>query len=583
MYKTRRLRAGTAAVLFAVILLCGSMTTLFAAAVPENETIAAISVEGNSTVAEGIILTAVQSKTGDKVQTEAIKKDLQAIYDLGYFFDVAADFVKQENGVKVTYKVVENPVVREIVVKGNTVIPTAEITGMLGNVQQGSILNSKQLGENVRQIEGKYHDKGYILAKVSDVAMDAQGVLTLTINEGKLEGISVKGNEKTKDYVITREMTVKTGQPFNAKDARRSMQKVYNLGYFEDVNMKLNPGTELNGVVLETTVKEQKTASASLGGGYSSKDGLIGFIELGDNNFRGTGDQVKIHWEFGGDANSGHNYSFGYTRPWLDQKQTSIGLNIYDMTREKDEYYRQGEDGRSNQDVRSTYDERRKGFNVTLGRPDGEYRKNYITLKDEKSSNVETISTDSSNPPVTGPEGPFGETRSIALQSIWDTRDNVFNATEGERMAVTSEFAGGFLGGDFTFQKYQFDGRKYVKKGSNHVWAFRLSGGIINGDVPRSEEFSVGGSNTLRGYEEDQFEGSKMLIGSAEYRFPLGNKIQGVGFVDAGQASDSFSLSEVKSSVGLGVRINTPIGPLRLDYGVGEEGGKLHFAIGSSF
>ncbi|HBS59994.1 MAG TPA: outer membrane protein assembly factor, partial [Firmicutes bacterium] len=93
----------------------------------------------------------------------------------------------------------------------------------------------------------------------------------------------------------------------------------------------------------------------------------------------------------------------------------------------------------------------------------------------------------------------------------------------------------------------------------------------------------VGGSNTLRGYEEDQFEGSKMLIGSAEYRFPLGNKIQGVGFVDAGQASDSFSLSEVKSSVGLGVRINTPIGPLRLDYGVGEEGGKLHFAIGSSF
>jgi len=579
MDKTRRLRAGAAAVLFAVLLICSSMTALFAAAVPENETIAAISAEGNSAVAEGIILAAVQSKAGDKVQTEAIKKDLQAIYDLGYFFDVAADFVKQENGVKVIYKVVENPVVREIVVKGNTVIPTAEITGMLSNVQ-GAILNSKKLGENVREIEGKYHDKGYILAKVSDVAMDAQGVLTLTINEGKLEGISIKGNEKTKDYVITREMTVKPGQPFNAKDARRSMQKVYNLGYFEDVNMKLNPGTELNGVILETSVKEQKTASASLGGGYSSQDGLIGFIELGDNNFRGTGDQVKIHWEFGGDANSGHNYSLSFTRPWLDQKQTSIGFNIYDMTREKDEYYRQGEDGYSNRDIRSTYDERRKGFNVTLGRPDGEYRKNYITLKDETSSNVETISTDTSNPKVEGPEGPFGRTRSITLQSIWDTRDNVFNATEGERLSVSSEFAG--LGGDFTFQKYQFDGRKYVKQGKN-VWAFRLSGGIINGDVPRSEEFSVGGSNTLRGYEEDQFEGSRMLLGSAEYRFPLGSKIQGVGFVDAGQASDSFSLSELKSSVGVGVRINTPIGPMRLDYGVGEEGGKLHFAIGSSF
>jgi outer membrane protein insertion porin family len=552
------------------------MATLFAAAIPENETIAAISVKGNSAVAEGTILAAIKTKPGDKVSAEAIKKDMQAIYNLGYFFDVSTDFLKQEDGVKVTYQVVENPVVREIVVKGNTVLPAAKILEMLKNIQ-GTILNAQTLGQGVKEIEGKYHEQGYILAKVSDVAMNEQGVLTLTINEGKLEAISVTGNKKTKDYVITREMTVKPGQPLNVKDARRSMQKVYNLGYFEDVNMKLNPGKELNGVVLETQVKEQKTASVSLGGGYSSSDGLIGFVEFNDPNFRGTGDQIKIHWEFGGDTNTSHNYSAAFTRPWLDKKQTSIGFSVYDTTKERDEYWDEDKypDHASNE-VRSTYDERRKGFNITLGRPQSEYRKNYITLKDEKSSFVELESG-------MEPEGPFGETRSIILQSVLDTRDNVFNATEGERLSLSAEFAGTLLGGDFTFQKYQVDQRKYKKIGNNRVLAYRVSAGLISGDVPHSEEFTLGGSNSLRGYEEDEFDGTKMIMASAEYRFPLGSKLQGVGFIDVGQASESWSLGELKTSTGVGVRISTPIGPLRLDYGIGDEGGRFHFAIGNSF
>jgi outer membrane protein insertion porin family len=469
--------------------------------------------------------------------------------------------------------VIENPVVKEIVVKGNTVVPTTKVTEMMKNIN-GSILNSKVLGQAVRQLEGHYHDQGYILAKVSDIAMNAQGVLTVTISEGTLEGIEVKGNEKTKDYVITREMNVKEGEPFNVKSARRSMQKVYNLGYFEDVNMKLNPGKELNGIVLETEVKEQKTGTFSVGGGYSSADGLVGFIEVGDTNFRGTGDQVKVHWEFGGDAGT-NNYSLGFTRPWLDKKQTSIGFNIYDMTKEKDEY---ADD--SNDDLlTSTYDEQRKGWNVTIGRPHGEYVKNYLTYKDETVTKGDVEYQLNSS----YPEGPFGTTHSITLQSILDTRDNVFNATEGHRIALTTEFAGSFLGGDFDFQKYQVEGRKYVKVDSQHVWAFRLGAGLAKGDVPSTEEFEVGGSNSLRGYDEEQFEGTQMVTASAEYRFPLGGKVQGVGFVDAGHASDSIKLDEIKASIGVGVRVTTPIGPIRLDYGVGEEGGKFHFSIGSSF
>jgi len=571
MYNQKRFRDGVIVSLLAVFLVVSNMNSLFAA-VPENEIISAISVGGNSTVAESAILAVVQAKPGDKINAEAIKKDMQAIYELGYFFDVSTDFLKQENGIKVNFLVVENPVVKEIVIKGNKAVPTEKIMELLPNVN-GVMLNSKNLGVSIKQIEGYYHDKGYILAKVSDVAMGTGGVLTLTINEGLLEGIIVKGNEKTKEYVITREMNVKPGEPFNVKDARRSMQKVYNLGYFEDVNMKLNPGKELNAVILETDVVEQKTASASIGGGYSSADGLVGFLELGDNNFRGTGDQVKIHWEFGG-AGGTHNYSLGITRPWLDKKQTSIGFSVYDMTKETDEY----DDDDDDDKLTSTYDEQRKGWNITLGRPKGEYLKQYVTFKNETVTNKGIVDGSPGEPN----EDNFGTTHSVQLQAIWDTRDNVFNATEGYRVSLSSEFAGGFLGGDWDFQKYQAEGRKYIKSGLKNVWAFRLGVGMATGGVPKSEEFSLGGANNLRGYEEDRFEGETMINASAEYRFPLGGKMQGVGFVDAGSAADSFG-QDLKASAGLGLRITTPIGPVRLDYGFGEDGGKFHFSIGSTF
>lgn len=571
MFRLKRIRAGVIVSLLTMILLVSGMTALFAA-VPENEVISSVAVGGNSTVAESAILGVVKIKPGDKVNAEAVKKDLQGIFELGHFFDVSAEFVKQENGVKVIYQVVENPGVKEIVIKGNKAVPTEKITELLKNVP-GPLLNSKTLSQSVKELEKYYHDQGYILAKVSDVAIGSGGVLTITINEGLLEGVTVKGNEKTKEYVITREMVVKPGESFNVKDARRSMQKVYNLGYFEDVNMKLNPGKEPNGVILETDVKEQKTASAGIGGGYSSADGLIGFIELGDNNFRGTGDQVKVHWEFGADTGA-NNYSLGITRPWLDKKQTSLSFNFYNMTRERDEYLE------NNNDVlNTTFDEQRKGWNITIGRPHGEYLKNYLTFKNETVNNRGLVEG-----AVNQPIGPFGTTHSVQLQSIWDTRDNVFNATTGERVSLSTEIAGGPLGGDFDFQKYQAEARKYIKAGGKQVWAFRVGAGLSAGELPSSEQFTLGGSNNLRGYDDDKLKGEQMLNVSAEYRFPFGSKMQGVGFVDAGSVKSlGYDLGDVKASVGLGLRLTTPLGPLRLDYGVGEDGGKFHFSIGSTF
>ena len=580
-------------VVFSLSIVLGAFVPAHAADLT-GKTVTSVAIAGNSKVAESKILSVVKTKPGDTLTQEKVKQDLQAIYDQGYFYDVLANFTEVPEGVKVVYTVMENPALKQVVFKGNTKVTAEKLQSMVTAVQ-GETLNSQLLGENMRAIEQYYHDQGYILARVSDVAMAPTGELTVTINEGMLEGIEVKGNEKTKKHVITREMKLTPGQPFNVKDARRSMQKVYNLGYFEDVNMKLNPGKEPNAIVLETSVVEQKTGTFSIGGGYSKADGLIGIIELGDNNFRGTGDRVKIHWEFGGTDNT--NYELGYTRPWLDSKQTSLSFSFYDMTNEYSDY---GLASHSDGQLRSTYDKNRQGFDITLGRPQGEYTQNYITLKhreDTYRGHVEgpvDYSARPNNPAYGGYNGGdytrylednFGLTNSVTLTRIFDSRDNVFNATEGKRLSLSAEFAGKMFGGDFDFNKYTIEGRQYQKVGHDQVLAFRATLGYADGKMPEAGKFAVGGSDTLRGYEDDEFKGDKMLAATAEYRFPIVKKVQGVVFTDIGKAweGEGYKLEDLEFSAGVGIRVTTPIGPVRIDYAQGNNGGKTHFSFGGQF
>lgn len=576
------------AAIFSLSLVFSILAPAYAAD-PTGKIVTSVTVTGNTTVPESTIMGVVKMKPGEALTADKVKQDMQAIYELGTFFDVVSNFNEVPEGVQVVYTVMENPVLQDVIIKGNTKVSSDKLNSML-TVKKGSILDSKALNENVRSIEQYYHDQGYILTKVSDVSMGTGGVLTITINEGILEGIEVKGNEKTKTNVITREMKLKPNQPFNVKDAKRSMQKVYNLGYFEDVNMKLNPGKEPNGIVLETDVVEQKTGRFSIGGGYSQNDGMVGIIELGDDNFRGTGDKVNLHWEFGGNA-SNRNYQVSYTRPWLDSKQTSLGFSVYNMTNQYSDYDDNG-------DTQSTYDKNRRGWDVTLGRPQGEYGQNYITLKQRTDTykgwvsgiDYAGIQTDTATQAFMADhpnylKDNFGKTNSVSLMHVYDTRDNVFSPTEGNRVALTAEFAGGALGGDFTYNKYTVESRDYLKVGHAQVVALRGTIGYADGKMPDSGRFAVGGSDTLRGYRDDQFKGDKMLAATAEYRFPIASKVEGVAFTDVGKAwtGEGYKLNDLEASVGVGIRVTTPIGPIRLDYAQGSQGGRTHFSFGGQF
>lgn len=557
-------------------------------------------IEGNVTVPEAEIAAALKTKPGMQFTEAGLSEDLSAIYDLGWFYDLRPEFKTVPEGVQVIYHVMENPVYQKTDVEGNTVLNKQRVASFF-DLEQGKIANLKDINKCVQKLEEEYRSNGYILARVTDVHMEKDGTLKVAVNEGIVEGFKVKGNVKTKDYVVTREMKLKKGEPFNAKAARRSMQRVYNLGYFEDVNIKLNPGREPNGVEVEISVVEMNTGTFGIGAGYSNADGFVGMVSIGDKNFRGIGDKINLRWEFGGEDNK--NYDFSYTRPWLDDKETSATINLYDITNEYADYNIDG-------DEIARYDKKRRGQEITFSRrTHNEFVSNYITIKnrddiykgpadgyeDDVNQYYEKKFEQSPHfkkewmpqTPEERRKENFGVTRSITLGRVYDSRDNIYDPHEGKRIGYSVEWAGG-MGGDFDFTKWTADWRYYFRAGGESVWALNLGAGYASGDMPLSQRFTMGGSDTLRGYEDDQFRGNSMLKATLEYRFPIVKKVQGVLFTDNGYAwdkrhEDEFDMGLLKNSYGVGLRINSPLGPVKLDYGYGEDGGKFHFSFGGQF
>lgn len=564
-----------------------------------GKTITSVDFEGIPEEVKAKLDPLIQSKPGSTVTVEGIRNDVASLGSIGVFSQIRPVFVSVPEGVKLTYQLVSNPVVKNVEFSGNTVF-TSDYLKSIMQIPKDSVLNFVLVNQKLRDIEDLYLKQGYMLVSIPNVQVSADGTLHIDISEGIVEDIVIVGNEKTKNYVITRELKLKKGKPFNKFLASRSMERLYNLGYFEDVNMKLLPGkTNEHDVIIEIDVIEQKTGIVTVGAGYSDADGTVGIIELGDTNFRGTGDKVNLHWEFGG-AGAGKNYTLSYTRPWINDNGDSLGASIFNRIYEYDDYDANG-------DKVAEYDKRRKGWNLTWGHVSDEYRTNYFNFESSKESyddhdgfeTGEVMDKYLAKNNITDYHDSdwykdimdnFGTTNSFTFTHVFDNRDNYFNASKGRRISFAAQWGGHGLGGDYDFYKFTAEGRFYKALGNGHILALRLMGGYIDGDVSYGNLFDLGGSDTLRGYEDDQFKGKKMYAATLEYRFPIAKKVQGVLFTDAGSTwgidegkipwyTDDDSLNW---SVGVGIRLQTPIGPIRLDYGHGDRN-KFNFSFGTQF
>ncbi|MCL6650469.1 MAG: BamA/TamA family outer membrane protein, partial [Chloroflexi bacterium] len=576
------------------------------------DTVAEVVIEGNQNISREAILLVLQTKPGAALSAATLERDRDAIRGMGFFRAVAPTRVEDTpDGKRVVFTVVEWPRVSEIRIIGNQVIPTDQIRAVLGT-REGDVLNTRVLEQDLEKIKQLYQEKGYVGQVTEEVALgfEETGILTIPISELVIEAIRVVGNRKTKTQVITRELRMKPGQVYNANDLRRDFARLERLQLFDSIEPQATVGSEPGKVIVTWTVKERRTGQVSVGLGYSARERLVGRAELSETNFRGWGQGINLRWEIGGLAGR-NSVEFGFFEPWLDKRHTSLSLNLYDKV-----VYRFSTDlfsGGTRRDE-GRYFERRRGGGFTLSRPLSDITRLSLGLRfdDVKTDNLQVV-----DPGFPRQDGTVATT---TLRGVRDTRNYSINPTGGGLTTATTEI--GFANltrtgtdgfGRSTFGKYVIDFRRYIglkpHRATNPaerqreripVLATRLMAGFSSGRLPFFEQFFLGGADSLRGYLEDRFWGSNVLLTSLEFRMPLASSLLGVAFVDIGDAWNSASEFEFsdptlrtrfrqhrefspRTGIGVGLRVVTPIGPLRLDYAIGREGSRTHFSIGHSF
>ena len=570
------MRRNSAKILVALMamVLVFSMTSAGVSA-EEKNLVRAIVVKGNSVIDTETIKGAIlKTKLNEPAVEQKILDDLRSIYDLGYFQDASASFDPAlGGGVQVVFHVVENPIVQDVSFSGMTQVPLGEFKKQM-KTQAGYILNVHDLWEDLKELrEWIGVEYGYI-ARVADLQADTDGFIQIELAQTTLKDVVIEGNNKTKDFVIERELSFKPGDPVNVRQIDQSLRKVLMLGYFDEISRDFSEEEEPDETVLTINLTERKTGSATFGVAYSSNDGLVGFVEAADDNFLGRGQRVNATMQLGKKI---HSYELGFYEPYIDKSGTSLGVNLY----------------RTNKDVRDKAtgaDSKLTviGGDVTLGRPFGEFSRGRLTLKADNKKydpNVPEIFEDYKN-------------RTIGFGFGTNTMDHPFFPTEGYRNDAYLELGTSLLGGDSQYAKMRVEYSKYFEvKDGGYVLALRgLGGRLLAGTLRPEEKFIIGGAETLRGYspggyENLSLEGDHMLVMNAEFRFPIVDKVTGVLFTDWGKTWDSgevFSISDLNSSYGLGVRLDTPLGLLRLDYGLGKDEdlnrkGQFYFGIGQTF
>ncbi|MDR3706899.1 MAG: BamA/TamA family outer membrane protein [Capsulimonadaceae bacterium] len=577
---------------------------------PDREvggTVSEIRIIGNAHVQSPDVLSKLRQKVGQPFNATDVEADRQSVYAMGLFTSVT---VKVEPGdhpgeIRETYAVVENPTIKAIAFRGNSAFPSAKLQSVM-TTKIGEVLNTNKLDQDIQNVINVYRDKGYRASISEDIDINpTTGVLTIPVVEARVTAVQVTGNRKTKTHVITREMKQKPGALYNTNVFSDDLKRIFNTNLFENVGPAEISTPNVGSVVLSIPVQERRTGNVSVGVGYSSTEKLVGRAQLSESNFRGIGETVAIMWEVGG-TQSTSSVDVSFADPWIDKNHTGLNVDVFDKV-----VYRFSNtflSGTTN-GTDAQYLERHVGASLALSRPldDRPTTVSVTTRGESVSSNdvalplaEEFIRQDAT---IYGLGGRI--TRS--------TRDNNLNPADGGFYSFSAEgvYAQATTVGNapspitpdwHTSPKCALDLRQYMSlqgkrapgklTESKRVLAVRVLAGYEGQSTPFSEQYFIGGADTLRGFDESRFWGSNMLVTSVELRIPVGSSITGVLFTDVGDAWNSvyqgtaldqhYGLN-LQSDVGFGIRVQTPIGPIRLDYGISDTGGHTNFSIGQSF
>ncbi|BAS28901.1 BamA/OMP85 family outer membrane protein [Limnochorda pilosa] len=528
----------------------------------DQPTVQSIAVRGNRQIpAERILDAITATRIGRPINPDDLQKDAQSILDLGTFDSVTFQVPTVPGGVQVVFVVKELPVLKQVVLKGLEGQDSQALLAEAG-LETGKVIDLNQVRSALSTIQYQVLQKDGLLVRPNQTpAWDEEGTLTLFFAPVKLHAIRTEGNEKTRDFVILREMRIEPGEPIDLNKVDRGLRDVLQLGFFDQVSRSFEETGDPETLDLVVHVTERKTGTASLGVTWSSAGGLGGYVDVSEANFLGRGQEAGVKVQVGAKSTE---YELRFREPYLTASGLSLGVSLFNRNQleESDGWYHD------------------LGTSVSLGHPVGGYSRLIGTFSLDNRTydqpDEATDRVDSSN-------------RSFELALATNTTDHPFFPTQGYRNRASVTLGGGLLGGDWDYQIYQETYSRYLKVGrSNQTLAFRIDAGVLEGNARSSEKFQVGGSESLRGYDYTKFtDGTRKLVANLEYRFPIADQVQGVVFVDSGRAwreDETVRLSDMATGYGLGVRLNTPIGILRLDYGMSRtEPGKPYISFGQTF
>ena len=563
---------------------------------------------------------------------DQFKTDLDSLRTYYYskgFIDMAVKDVKfdttRPDQMKVTIYVFEGIqyTVGKVDFVGNTIFSKAELRNFRGfsivKMTEGKVYAPRAwapegkepnlvlptLDNDIKRMKDLYGTRGYIdmeitperQANVESGKIDILYHITEN-SQSYVEQIIIQGNNRTKDKVIRRELRVAPGQIYDSVRADQSQKTLENLQYFEKVDISPQDTTVPNRKNMVVTVEEKRTGSITFGAGFSSVDSLLGFVEITQGNFdlfnfpyfTGGGEKFRVRLQYGLER---QDFELSFKEPWFLEQRLSLG---YDLFFHNATY------------LSTYYDQLNFGASVSLARGFGPFWAGSITYTIQ---DFDLYNFASNTSPQLLREQGYRTDSSITLGISFDNRDSVLLSRHGIHADASAEFAGGPLLGQTNIYKFQADAQKYILLPYDMIVTIAGATGVADyfgnsTEVPLFDRFFLGGSRSIRGFEnrdigpiddnKEPLGGDTMAYTNLELTFPIIDRVRGaiwndMGFIDARPFHYTSIDQEFDAAAGIGIRLNLPIGPLRLDYGLPwwDQGynhsntGKFSFDVGYQF
>lgn len=573
---------------------------------------------------EDIVYQAITLRPGRPATRSQLQEDINNVFGTGFFANVRARPDDTDLGVRVTFGVEPNPILTGVDVRTDSaegVLPDEKIDEIFGE-QYGKILNLIDFQDGILDLNEWYREQGYVLAQVTAAPqVSDDGVATLIVAEGVIESIEVRyidedGNTvdaegevidgKTRPFIVTREFQTQPGDVFQEDRIQTDLQRVFGLGIFDDVRLSLDPGDEdPRKVKVVVNVDEGNTGSVGAAVGFNLSGDVFGSVSYQQDNLGGNNQTLRTEVQL---SERELLFDVSFTDPWIagDPHRTSYTVNGFN--RRSISLIFDGGDTDIDLPNGDTPRVNRLGGGVTFGRPLDNGWSGSVGLEYQRIS-IRDSDGDLSPEDELGNDLSFSgsgrdDLLSVPVSFVWDQRNDSLVPTSGSLLRLGSEQTIPVGNGTIFFNRLRASYSRYIPvkllsfgEGPQTL-ALNVQGGTVIGDLPPYEAFSLGGTNSVRGFDEgDLGSGRSFVQATAEYRFPLFTSfLGGALFVDVGSDLGSGGSvpgdpAEIRGKpgdgigFGAGIRVQTPLGALRLDYGIPNDGGdgRIHFGIGERF